>query len=108
MVYGPQDGPFLFYFYLFQFVCLLIFVMAVCRKSHKIRILVFMPNSYQVGRIFRNEQVVGSSPIASSIRKSRLPEKSPEAFFCGENAVLSLMCPLLLCEACPSLVPQAV
>ena len=44
-----------------------------------------------VEQLIRNEQVEGSSPLASSIGKSRLPRISRESFSLHETRILGLI-----------------
>ena len=46
-----------------------------------------------VEQLIRNEQVVGSSPIASSIRKSRLRGTSPRSLFVSLEPQCALFAP---------------
>ena len=52
------------------------------KGSLNVKFWFFAKNRYKIpAKTIRNAQVVGSSPIASSIEKSRLPGISSEAFF---------------------------
>ena len=52
------------------------------KGSLYVKFCFFAENRYKIpAKTIRNEHVVGSSPIASSIEKSRLPGISSEAFF---------------------------
>ena len=69
-----------------------IFKIGVKSRVLKAKNVVFCENRYIIPvKTIRNQQVVGSSPIASSIGKSRLLGHLSRSLFCAQNTVLSLI-----------------